>query len=62
MYKQLSIFDTPIESTDNHYLHIEGDIPTDLPDGAFISLARKTPPKIYSLGFRKNMLLYPSIY
>ncbi|MCJ7667816.1 MAG: DNA methylase, partial [Anaerolineae bacterium] len=34
------------------YLHIEGDIPADLDDGTFISLTRKRPLKIYSLGFQ----------
>src|SRR5262249_40798979 len=34
------------------YLHLEGDIPTDLAAGAFLSLKRKQPLKIYSLGFQ----------
>lgn len=34
------------------YLHIEGDIPVDLPNGSFISITRTTPLKIYSLGFQ----------
>ena len=34
------------------YLYVEGEIPLDIPKGAFISLQRKTPLKIYSLGFQ----------
>ena len=34
------------------YLHIEGDIPSELENGAFISVARKPALKIYSLGFQ----------
>jgi hypothetical protein len=34
------------------YLHIEGNIPVDLPNGSFISITRETPLKIYSLGFQ----------
>jgi hypothetical protein len=40
-----------IESKTN-YLHIEGDIPTSLPEGVFISLERKPPLKIYTIGFQ----------
>lgn len=61
MMKQLSIFDlleqspnqgNPIKSQESSYLHIEGNIPLDLPEGAFISIDRQPPPKIYSLGFQ----------
>jgi len=34
------------------YIHAEGDIPLDLGEGAFVSIDRKTPLKIYSLGFQ----------
>lgn len=56
MTKQLSIFDLQ-ESQKNRsskdcYLHIEGNIPIDLPNCALISLKRKPPLKIYSLGFQ----------
>jgi len=34
------------------YLHVEGEIPVDIPKGSFISIQRKTPLKIYSLGFK----------
>lgn len=34
------------------YIHIEGDIPLDINEGTFISVARKPPLKIYSLGFQ----------
>lgn len=61
MIRQLSIFDTleqfsQTEETTkpqtSSYLHVEGNIPSDLPEGAFVSLDRQTPPKIYSLGFQ----------
>lgn len=34
------------------YTTIDGDIPTDLPDGALISITREQPLKIYNLGFQ----------
>ena len=34
------------------YHHVEGEIPIDLPEGAFISVSRKAPLKIYSVGFQ----------
>jgi len=34
------------------YLNIDGDIPIDLPEGTFVSINRKPPLKIYSLGFQ----------
>ncbi len=34
------------------YLHVEGEIPVDIQKGTFISIQRKTPLKIYSLGFQ----------
>lgn len=34
------------------YLHIQGDIPANLVDGAYISIDRTTPLKIYQLGFQ----------
>jgi len=34
------------------YLSIDGDIPIDLPEETFISVNRKSPLKIYSLGFQ----------
>jgi len=34
------------------YLNIHGDIPIDLSEGTFISINRKPPLKIYSLGFQ----------
>jgi DNA modification methylase len=34
------------------YLYVEGEIPLDIPKGTFISIQRKTPLKIYSLGFQ----------
>ncbi|HGJ66764.1 TPA: DNA methylase [bacterium] len=34
------------------YLNIDGDIPVDLAEESFISINRKTPLKIYSLGFQ----------
>ncbi|WP_204104354.1 MULTISPECIES: hypothetical protein [Spirulina sp. CCY15215] len=50
--KQLSLFE-PISSGDREtYQYIEGDIPVDLPENTFISLDRKPPLKIYSLGFQ----------
>ncbi|WP_041237829.1 hypothetical protein [Gloeothece citriformis] len=48
--EQLSLF--PTAPSDSIYLSIEGNIPTDLPNGAFISLKRNTPLKIYFLGFQ----------
>lgn len=56
--QQLSLFPaSPCDSAErvphpSPYLHIEGDIPTDLSNGAFISLKRNSPLKIYSLGFQ----------
>lgn len=61
MMKQLSIFDVLEQSPNQEnktnfqqssYLHFEGNIPTDLPEDAFISIDRPPPPKIYSLGFQ----------
>ena len=61
MIRQLSILNTleQFSQTENttkpqpsSYLHIEGNIPSDLPEGTFISLDRQTPPKLYSLGFQ----------
>lgn len=50
--KQLSLFE-PIASEDRDiHQYIEGDIPIDLPEHTFISLDRKTPLKVYSLGFQ----------
>lgn len=34
------------------YLHIEDNIPSDLPSGSFISLTRAKPLKIHSIGFQ----------
>lgn len=34
------------------YLGLEGDIPIDIPSNALVSLVRKPPLKIYSLGFQ----------
>jgi len=34
------------------YLQVEGDIPVTLDTGAFVSLKRRTPLKIYGLGFQ----------
>ena len=34
------------------YLHIEGDVPIDLPHNSYISISRASPPGIYSLGFQ----------
>ncbi|MBD2003722.1 MULTISPECIES: DNA methylase [Cyanophyceae] len=41
-----------IEQPSNSYLHIEGDIPLDITEGTFISVTRKPPLKINSLGFQ----------
>ncbi|MBR8827375.1 MAG: hypothetical protein DSM107014_05630 [Gomphosphaeria aponina SAG 52.96 = DSM 107014] len=41
-----------MKSSESCYLHLDGEIPTDLPNGAFISLKRNTPLKIHSLGFQ----------
>jgi DNA modification methylase len=35
-----------------HYLHLEDCIPSDLPNGTFISLTRARPLKIHSVGFQ----------
>lgn len=58
--EQLSLFpeNQSLEITSNvdksaiPYLHIEDNIPLDLPNGSFISLERNTPLKVYSLGFQ----------
>lgn len=34
------------------YLNVNGDIPTDIAEGMFISVNRETPLKIYQLGFQ----------
>lgn len=34
------------------YLNVAGDIPTDIPEGMFVSVSRETPLKIYQLGFQ----------
>lgn len=34
------------------YLHVEGDIPIDIPRGVSVSIRREKPLKIYSLGFQ----------
>lgn len=39
-------------SVTTQYVHVEGEIPLDIPKGSFISLQRKTPLKIYALGFQ----------
>lgn len=41
-----------VEQRSNSYLHVEGDIPLDITQGTFLSVTRKTPLKIYSLGFQ----------
>ncbi|MFB2968014.1 hypothetical protein ACE1CD_03495 [Aerosakkonema sp. BLCC-F183] len=41
-----------VQNQQTAYLHIEGDIPADLDEGAFISVTRKPALKIYSLGFQ----------
>ncbi|MBD2181400.1 hypothetical protein H6S82_05240 [Planktothrix sp. FACHB-1355] len=41
-----------VQNQQTAYLHIEGDIPADLDEGVFISVARKPALKIYSLGFQ----------
>lgn len=53
--KQLSLFERSEHSGRDRgypYLHLTGDIPTDLPHDALISLQRTSPLKIYSLGFQ----------
>jgi len=50
--KQLSLFETDKTTPQASYLHLEGEIPTDLPEDALISLQRKQPLKIHSLGFQ----------
>lgn len=56
MVKQLLLFDLTDESREKNqgteYLSFEGDIPLDLKNGSTIALNRKTPLKIYSLGFQ----------
>lgn len=61
MSKQLSLFDWMEQSPDREtllntqqdsYLHLEGHIPVDLPEGTFVSINRKQPLKIHSLGFQ----------
>jgi DNA modification methylase len=60
---QLSIFtnqELPEQSfvVDNNlqdsasYIHVANRIPVDIPNGAFISIERLTPLKVYSLGFQ----------
>jgi hypothetical protein len=34
------------------YMQAEGEIPLTLPEGTFLSLTRKPPLKIYTLGFQ----------
>jgi hypothetical protein len=41
-----------IDATQIPYLHIEGNIPTNIRPSTFVSIARATPLKIYSLGFQ----------
>jgi hypothetical protein len=48
---QLPLFEG-IRKKQSSYVHIEGDIPIDLPSGILISIARRPPLKIYSLGFQ----------
>ncbi|MEQ8996579.1 MAG: DNA methylase [Coleofasciculus sp. B1-GNL1-01] len=50
--KQLSLFETDNTTPQSSYLHLEGDIPIDLPEDSLISLQRKQPLKIHSLGFQ----------
>lgn len=51
--KQLSLFEAENDSTrQNRYLHLEDEIPTDLPQNSLISLQRKSALKIYNLGFQ----------
>jgi len=35
-----------------NYIHVEGDIPVDLPEDALISVDRANPLKIYSIGYQ----------
>ncbi len=57
-FDQLSLFSLedyhrqPLPSKQSKYLRVEGEIPTDLPQNSYISIQRKTPLKIYSLGFQ----------
>ncbi|MFO1429109.1 MAG: DNA methylase [Candidatus Competibacteraceae bacterium] len=44
--------ETAIKNKKTIYLHIEGDIPIDIPEGAFVSVTRNPPLKIYSIGFQ----------
>ena len=43
---------TAIKHKPDLYMRVDGDIPTDLPEGAFISVIRRPPPRIYSIGFQ----------
>jgi hypothetical protein len=43
---------TSVKTNRISYQHIQGDIPTDLENDTFISIARNQPLKIYSLGFQ----------
>ena len=55
IFKDLTEFGNSNNSTEKKqplYLHIEGDIPSDLPEGSFISLDREPPLKIHLLGFQ----------
>lgn len=57
-FEQLSLFTLEeyqsklLVSKQSEYLQVEGEIPTDLPDNSLISIKRKAPLKIYSLGFQ----------
>lgn len=50
--KQLSLFETDNPTPQPSYLHLEGEIPIDIPENALISLQRKPSLKIHSLGFQ----------
>jgi hypothetical protein len=41
-----------IHHPDTDYLQVTGNLPTDLPPGAFVSVNRNPPLKIYHLGFQ----------
>ncbi|MGK7925294.1 MAG: DNA methylase [Spirulina sp.] len=50
--KQLSLFEPIASEHRDIHQYIKGDIPIDLSENTFLSLDRKTPLKIYSLGFQ----------
>ena len=54
LFKDLVIPDkeSSIEKTTQTYLHVKGDIPIGLPQGTLLSITRKSPLKIHSLGFQ----------